>query len=322
MNNIEEKSFSEVMDLIKTDEGISVPLLYRLSDLIPSDLDHFCVAWKDLDLDRKRKIVRHLADIAEENFEVDFTLVFRHCLSDKLAEVRLASLAGLWDSEQVDLISSIIKMMEEDPDIEVRTLAAATLGHYILLAEWQQIPLERADPIVQALLRQIDHEDTAWKVRLAALESLGASSHKRVASEVEQAYDSADAEMQVSAVYAMGRSADNRWFPIVKDEMSSEDTEMRIEAARAAGGIGKSEAVPELGELIWDDDLEVRLAAVGALGEIGGESASHVLVQLTEDPEASDLHEAAEEALEQASWMGEDIDMSLFNWENDLENED
>ncbi len=318
----QEKNFSEVMDSLRTDESISLPLLFRLSDLTLADLDHFCDLWQDLDLDRRRIIVRHLADIAEENFQVDFTAVFRHCLSDKLAAIRLASLAGLWDSERVDLISSIIKMMEKDPDIEVRTLAASTLGHYVLLAEWKQIPLESAAPIVQALLRQLDQEDTDWKVRLAALESLGASSHKRVPSQVEQAYDSGDAELQVSAVYAMGRSADGRWLSILTDEMSSPHVEMRIEAARAAGGLGKSEAIPELAALIWDDDLEVRLAAVAALGEIGGDSACQILAQLTDDPEASDLHEAVGEALEQASWLGEDIDLSLFDWENDLDNED
>ena len=35
-----------------------------------------------------------------------------------------------------------------------------------------------------------------------------------------------------------------------------------------------------------------------------------------------DLHEAADEALEQASWLGEDIDLSFFDWENDLQNKD
>ncbi len=321
MNDKQEKSFSEVMDSLKVDENVSLPLLYRLSDLKPDDLDYFCEVWQNLDLDRRRIIARHLADIAEENFQVDFTAVFQHCLSDKHAAVRLASLAGLWDSERLDLIPSLIKMMEEDPDIEVRTQAASTLGHYVLLAEWQQIPAERAEPIVQALLQQLDEQDTAWKVRLAALESLGASSHKRVPYQVEQAYDSGDAELQVSAVYAMGRSADSRWLPIVKDEMSSPYVEMRIEAARAAGGIGKGDAVPDLAELIWDEDLEVQLAAVAALGEIGGESASQILAQIIEDPDASELYQAAEEAIEEASWLGEDIDLSLIDWENDLENE-
>lgn len=309
------------MDSLLTDDHLSIPLLYHLSDLSPTDLDHFCDTWKDIDVDRRRIIVRHLADIAEENFQVDFAAVFQHCLADQLAAVRLASLAGLWDSERLDLIAPIIKMVEEDPDIEVRTMAAATLGHYILLAEWQQIPLESADPIVDALLGQLDQEETEQKVRQAALESLGASSHKRVPLEIERAYDSGDADLQVSAVYAMGRSADRRWISIVMDEMTNPQVEMRIEAARAAGGIGLSDAIPELADLAWDDDLEVRLAAVAALGEIGGDAASQILAELIDDPESSDLHDAAEEALEQASWLGEDIDLSFFDWENDLKNE-
>ena len=155
------------------------------------------------------------------------------------------------------------------------------------------------------------------RVKGAALESLGAASHPRVSSLIEDAYDSGDLDLQKSALFAMGRSADRRWLSVVRDEMMSSIVEMRLEAARASGGIGHEEAIPELGELISDEGLEVRLAAVAALGLIGGAVAQEILEDLSADPETADLHEAAREAAEELDWLGSKIDLSLLDWEND-----
>lgn len=312
----EELPFAEVMISLANDERPSVALLYRLSDLSPEEYDHFCGSWPTFDEERRRVIARHLADISEENFQVDFSSVFAFCLGDKSAAVRLASLDGLWDSEHVRLIEPIVQLMHDDPDLEVRTLAAATLGHFILLAEWGQLPEAKVRPAVDALLMVLDSASTAEQVRRAALESIGAATHPRVADLIADAYDSADLELQVSAVFAMGRSADPQWLSILRDEMSSPMDEMRAEAARAAGGIGRADAIPELFELLSDEDLEVRLAAVHALGQIGGETAQRILEEMAEDPDAYELFEAIDEALEEMTWLGGEIDLSLFDWDN------
>ncbi len=312
-----------VFDLLKTlstSDHMSIPMLYQLSDLSPEEMENFCTAWPEIDEERRRVIVRHLADISEENYQVDFTDVFGFCLSDKSKSVRLASLDGLWDTERLALIGPIVNLMQSDPEVEVRTLAAATLGHFVLIGEWQQIPYKFVEPIVEALIEQLDRDETDHSVKRASLESLGAATHPRVAGLIEDAYSSGDEEMLASAIFAMGRSADSRWLHIVKDEMMSPFMELRIESARAAGSIGSSEFIPALSDLLWDDDLEVRLAAVAALGEIGGDTASRILEDLIEDPEAVDIHLAAMEALEEISWFGDEIDLSLFDWENDFDN--
>jgi HEAT repeat protein len=308
MSNEESLTISDIMTALRSDEPISIPMLFHLSDIRPDDVDHFCGVWADLDEERRRVVVRHLADISEENFHVNFTDVFTHCLSDEAAAVRMASLDGLWDTDQLALIEPIIRMMESDPVIDVRSLAAATLGHYILIGEWQQIPYERVEPIVEALIARLDDPETPISVKQSALESLGAASHQRVSSLIAEAYDGADPDMQTSAIFAMGRSADSQWVSVVRDEMMNPFSEMRIEAARAAGSIGGSDFVPNLAELVWDEDLEVRLAAIAALGEIGGDNASRILEELTNDPEAEDVHDAALEALEEVSWISSGID--------------
>jgi HEAT repeat protein len=312
-----ERSVEDILNTLNSAESVSIPLLYHLSDLGPDELEKFCTMWPRLNEERRRIIVRHLADITEENYLVDFSDVFSFCLEDKAAPVRMASLDGLWDSERVGLIDRILKMMMSDPHMDVRSLAAATLGHFILMAEWGQIPASSVETAIDALIETLENEESEPAVRRAALESLGAAPHPRVPDLIESAYDSADLGMQLSALFAMGRSADRRWLPIVLDELSSMVDEMRLEAARAAGGIGHSDAVPELADLALSDDLEVRLAAITALGQIGSDRASEVLQGIAEDPDTVELHDTVNEALEELSWLGGGMDLSLYHSEAD-----
>jgi HEAT repeat protein len=304
------------MRQLSASERPSLRLLFRLSDLTPQELDEFRAGWPALDAERRRVITRHLADITEDNFQVDFSDVFAHCLTDENPAVRMAALDGLWDSERLPLIAPIIALMESDPDDTVRALAAATLGHYVVLGEWEQIPPARTAPIVEALLAQLRDGDTPAAVRRAALESVGASSDERVAPLIESHYRQGGADMRLSAVFAMGRSADSRWAPIVSTELDSDRTEMRIEAARAAGGLGDENAIDQLAELLQDEDLEVQLAAVAALGQIGGQQAIELLELLLEEPQSEALYDAAEEAMEEMMWLGGDVDLSLMDWDN------
>ena len=312
-----EQSVESILEELNSDEKVPIPLLYGLSDLAPDELEQFCTLWPRLNDERRRIVVRHLADITEENYVVDFSDVFSFCLEDETPAVRMASLDGLWDTERVVLIDRIVAMMQSDPHLEVRTLAAATLGHFVLMAEWGQIPAERVEAAIDALIETQENEDAEPATRRAALESLGAAPHPRVPELIESAYDSADLGMQLSALFAMGRSADVRWLPIILDEMSSMVEEIRLEAARAAGGIGHSDAVPELADLALTDDLEVRLVAIAALGQIGSDRASEILQSIAEDPDAAEVHEAVNEALEELSWLGGGLDLSLYQWEAD-----
>lgn len=203
-----------------------------------------------------------------------------------------------------------------DEDVEVRALAAATLGHYVLKAEWQQIQSRSVNPIIRELLALLDDKSTPIALQRAALESISASSHPRVPQLIENAYQSGDLELQISALFAMGRSADDVWLPEILEEMDNSSFEMRLEAARAAGSLGHSDVIKRLAELLIDDELEVRIAAVTSLGKIGGLRAQELLETLANDPEFGELHEAASDSLEEMTWLGGEIDLSLIDWEN------
>ncbi|MCP4425675.1 MAG: HEAT repeat domain-containing protein [Chloroflexi bacterium] len=306
-----QQPFSTVLDALFADDPLPIEALYRLSDLSDDDFAEFRGRWSDVPDERRRVIMRHLADITEENFVVDFGPIFAYSLTDSHAPVRQTALDGIWDATDTTLINPIIAIMQTDENEEAQAAAAAALAHYVLLAEWRQLPAHISPPIVAVLLAEYEKGETAVSVKRAALEALASANHPRVAGLIEEAYESDNFEMQLSAVFAMGGSADKRWLPIVFDEMENPVEEMRAEAARAAGSIGGSDAVEALANLTVDDELSVAAMAVDALGQIGGARAQKILEELLGDPESEALREAIEETLEELVLLGGDLE---FDW--------
>lgn len=317
----QQKPFPELLDDLFTDPIISVPLLFRLTDLGGAELEAFKGRWPGVDAERRRMLVRHLADITEGNYLVDFSPLFVFCLGDESPAVRVAALDGLWDDTNLQIVPSIIELLQHDPEVEVQTAAAQALAHYVLMAEWGEIPTRMTPQIVAALLATYEKPETAVSLKRAALEALGAASHPRIPTLIRQAYNSKRHDLQLSAVFAMGSSADERWLPQILDALESDSDEIRLEAARAAGSIGAAEALPQLAHLAVDDNLEVALAVVEALGQIGGETAYDMLMRMSEDDDFYRLHDAVEEALEEIDWLGGPLDLLRFGGGEDEENE-
>ncbi|RMG92719.1 MAG: hypothetical protein D6706_16295 [Chloroflexi bacterium] len=300
--------FSQVLDLLFGEEKLPIHLLYRLSDMTPEEFGEFKSRWPHVTDERRRVLVRHMADLSENNFVVDFSPVFGYCLVDPQPAVRLAALDGVWDSTNVLLIEPIIQLLKHDADLEVRAASAAALAHYVLMAEWGELPGRVSGPIVEALLEVYESRETAVSIRRAALEALGAATHPRIATLIEDAYEGDDPDLQLSAIFAMGNTADSRWLPILLDEMLNSSAEIRQEAARAAGAIGHKDAVPHLIDLLADENEDVVLAAIGALAEIGGEEAYNALSSMADDEAYEAFHEVLEEALESMDWLAD------FDW--------
>lgn len=313
----QELPFSDVLDRLFSGSRVPVSLVYRLSDMSPEEMDAFEDRWPEQPAERRRVIARHMADISEENFVVDFSPAFLRLLADTSADVRRAAIEGLWDTSNLAVVGPMIGLMQQDQDISVRAAAASCLGHFVLMAEWGQIQQSVGDRIVKALLETYEEDETTDAVRRASLESLGNAADPRVARYIEDAYQHGGEEMQLSAVYAMGRSADSRWTAIILQEMGNPLAEMREEAARAAGNIGSSDMVDRLIELLSDVELDVQLAAVNALGQIGSDQAYEALAELMDDEEAYELHQAIEEAMDEIEWLGGEMDLALFDWDDD-----
>ncbi|GAB4277550.1 MAG: hypothetical protein Kow0080_28620 [Candidatus Promineifilaceae bacterium] len=317
----EERPFPEILQSILKDETLSVSSLFSLTDMNSESLALFEQRWPEADDLRRQEIARHLADITEENFVVEFTPVFRHLLQDPLPAVRLAALDGLWDCTNIQMVRPIIELMQTDSDTGVRAAAASTLAHYVLMAEWGQLPKRILPRIEEALLAEIDRPNPDTAVFRAALEALGSSSHERVPAIIEQAYHHDLDDIRLSAIFAMGASADRRWVPIIIQELTSPSMSFRAEAARAAGSIGSSDFLTYLQKIIAEDDDDVALVAVEAVGLIGGDLAKEILQGVLNDADAEMLHEAADEAIEEMGWLDSGLDLSLLDFSDFEEGE-
>jgi HEAT repeat protein len=308
-------------NLANLDEPISVAGLYALSGLDKAQLEQVKKTWGTLPADRRATAMQHLVDLGDDTFEVDFNAIFRVGLNDTDPAVRASAISGLWEDVDPALIAPLLNLLRTDDQEAVRAAAASALGRYVYEGELEEIDKARVQPIVTAL--KAIYRDVAQpiEVRRRALESLGFLSDDDTSQLITQAYHHANDRLKLSAVFAMGRSLDTeRWGSIVLEELAAPDPEMRYEAARAVGELEYAPAVRKLGELLEDVDEEVQLVAVWSLGQIGGERAKQLLIAVL-DSDAEHLHEEAEDALAELEFKGDHLDFTMFDFEDDDEEE-
>jgi HEAT repeat protein len=274
--------------------------LERLSGLERGRLDEFSAAWKNVPAERRRRVLEDLAEIAEDNVDLDFAGVFRIGLVDHDPAVRTAAAAGLWEDEEPATTLALLDRLARDESWAVRAEAAGSLGGAALRVEMGEVSATLAGKIRAGLFAALENAAEPVAVRRRALEALGCLGDERVREHIRRAYAGENDQMRLSAVHAMGRSASADWLETIWKELASTNPEMRYEAAHAAGEIGDERSVRPLALLLTDDDHEVRFAAIGALGEIGGDQAVRALRYLAQQSEDEDTKEAAAEALEEA----------------------
>jgi len=258
--------------------------LVRLSNLSGKGLAEFEARWQSADVDRRRALIAALAQLARDNVRVNFDAIFRFSLSSDDAEVKLAALIGLEESEDCRLIPALIGLLEADPAGSVRRAAAGALGRFVLLAETGKILRRHGEQIFSALVRVVGNAGEEPEVRAQALRAVAAFSAPEVTGLIERAYAEDSVVLKAGAVAAMGRTCDAAWLPSVIKELSSTRAELRYAAAVACGELESEEVVPHLIRLTRDDVIEVKEAAIAALGEIGGEIARKVLENLARNP--------------------------------------
>jgi HEAT repeat protein len=278
-----------------------VSKLANLSNLSPEELAPFLGVWPTMAADRRRRILNELAELAEDNVELNFDEVFRAALGDADSEVRRVAVRGLWEYTGRDLIEPLVRLLHEDAEPAVRAEAALALGRFALRAEFEELRPVDAERVEKALRRTVDEAVEVVEVRARAVEALGARSMAWVQAIIEETYHSAEQRLRVSAVHAMGRNCDPVWLPVLFRELASEDPEMRYEAVTACGSIGDEASLPHVLPLMEDGDAEVQGAAIEALGAIGGRAAKKALQQAVGDPREH-VREAALAALAEADF--------------------
>ncbi len=311
-----KQSFAQILEVLADEtQPLSAATIYGLSGLDRGQLDQLRQRWPDYPVERRRQLVRHLNEISEANFEMDFRGINYLALDDADSEVRRHAVEGLWEDESLTLMYKLIDIAKHDRSLEVRAAAAVELGRFILLGEYEAIS-EADAQLAQNTVLDIFHSDEDNELRRRALEAIANCGREGVREMIQEVYAHEDLKMRMSAVFAMGRTCDQVWSPEIIRELSSSEPPLQYEAARAAGHLELEEAVPHLARLIEEtEDTEILEIAIWALGEIGGDQARRILQAIMARAEAEDdeeIMEAAQDALDAASLPGEFL---LFDFE-------
>lgn len=297
-------------DLVETNDFSKHSLLVRFSDLDNAEIDVFTEWWPSISTEMRRTLINKLVNLAEENFELDFSGVFRYSLNDNDAEVRNTAVSGIWESDDHNLIGPLIAMLQNDPSELVRAAAAIALGKFGSLAANGKLLPRDGERIKRALISVLRNPDHDTELRGRSLESAAYFNTPEITDMIQQAYKSSDPLLCSSALYAMGRTGDSTWVPIIIREMDNRNPAMRYEAASASAEIMDEDAVPYLIPLIQDEDHQVQISAIRALGFIGGSLAKKAVLECINENNNA-LHEAAEQALYQ---MDMENDLMGFNY--------
>ena len=278
--------------------------LAELSNLSPAEMGLFERVWAQIEPRRRHQIVYRLVELARDNVEFNFVIIFKACLKDDNADVRGEAIEGLWENEETSLIEPLVDLLEQDSSDEVQATAAIALGKFGMLAEHQKLRPHYKDRLAEVLLAAIGDETKPIEVRRRALESAAPLSLPEVKEAIIATYQSNNESLRVSAIYAMGKNCDSSWLSILLEELNNVEAELRYEAVGACGELEEEEAVPYIIELINDPYIDVQLAAIQTLGKIGSAEAKDCLKQCLDNTSEA-ICQATEQALQELE-VGED----------------
>ena len=289
-----ENVLTELADL---DKQVKAASLLQLSGLLPEDQESLQSQWDAIAPERREEILIRAVEMAEENVEVDFQLLFSYALNDTLPRVREKAVHGLWESDDRKNIALLADSLANDSDAGVRVASAMALARFATLGQEGKLVARDRERVHETLMDALEDPNEDLEVRRRALESVAVSPEGNIREWIQWAYASDEQGLKCSAVFAMGRTVDASWLQTILEEMDSQDAAMRYEAANASGELGEEDAVPHLAELLGDSDSQVQAAAIHALTSIGGISAKKILRGCAKSSDDS-LREMAEEALE------------------------
>ncbi len=276
--------------------------LYGLSDLSGDDLALLEARWPLVDPEIRVSVVREAFDISLEDYRMQFGRLFLFATGDPDPRVRQQAIAALQYEEDPAAAERLLAILRDDPSDDARSEAARSLGPYVMLAEWEELPPDLAERLSQTLFAIAEDEQESWHVRRRAAESVAAfGPSSRVNSLVQRLYDEDEMGLRASALYAAGRGNQRDWLMVAIEEFENDDAEIRFEAARATGMFEDVDALPGLSELArLDEDVDVRHAAIAAIGSIGGQGAIRILMRLSDSAPATDTA-VIDDALVEAS---------------------
>lgn len=285
MSAPEEIEFIEILRaLLDLDNPFPARFLPRLSDLENPELEFLKDTWPKIPLWRRRALMEDVEELCKDDYLVSYESLGVFAAEDEDALVRLHAVRTLWEFENKNLVPTFVRLLRNDPDVDVRAASASALGQYVYLGELDELPVKILQEI-EALLLDTIQSNKEPEIRRAALESLGYSSRDEVPALIEAAFNSNEAEWKTSALFAMGRSRNEIWNNQVLSMLNNSQPDLRLEAARAAGELEITQAIPILLELLDDPSDSIRDASIWSLSQIGGEGVRDRLEKLFDEAE-------------------------------------
>ncbi|MBV6391289.1 MAG: hypothetical protein KPEEDBHJ_00497 [Anaerolineales bacterium] len=318
-----EITFQSVLEaLLDPKKDIPYAHLSFYSDLDPKTLRLFLDAWKNLPSKRKTQLLDYLTAYMDEDTIVSYEEIGRAVLDDPDAEVRARSLGLLAESDDPQLVNTLLGVLQADSDLAPRLKAVNLLGEFILLGELEELDEKRLHKIEEALLAVIRSDENP-ALRRAAVEAFGYSGREDAVGILESAYECEDPQWISSALRAMGRSHDSRWGDSVVSKLLDPDPRVRYAAAEAAGELTVEEAAPILLKMLEDEeeDDNVTQAAIWALSQIGGEDARAYILSLLDNAEDEETAEFLEDALDNLDFNEQLNQFDMMSLDEDDEDE-
>lgn len=313
-----EPTFEETLqELLNTEKAFQSKHLVSFSDLNSDNYKLLKNTWLEIRSERRLKVMEALEDLMEEETIYSFSDVARIALEDIQPKVRSSAIRLLYEEENLKLIPVFIRMMNKDPDAEVRATAAGALGYFVYLGAMEEIPEDQAIRVVDSLVVKMNGDDQPL-VRRRALESMGFATRTDVNALIRNSYLTQDPEWVASAIFAMGRSGLADWEKFILNELTNPEPDVQLEAIRAAGELNlESARIPLMKLWASADNLEdeIRFSILTSLGSIGGEGVRELLRQVLEDSTSEDEMEIIEDALEDLDFLEDDQRPLLINFE-------
>ena len=283
-------------------EALSDAPFHEASDPSPSEVAEFDRFLSTLNGEERREVLTAMVEQAEENLELDFNAIFRHCLKDDDDRTVQLGVEGLWETEERWLVTELVALLRSERGARVRAAAALALGKFPILALEGKLQPQDGELVYRVLMDFLEDEIEDLEVRRRCLEAVAPFNTEEVQDYIRWAYEDEDQDLRSSSIYAMGRTGEVAWLPTLLRELESYDAAVRYETAHACGELGEQEATPQLIELLEDDDPEVRLASIAALGKIGGALARRALIDCVRDGDSA-MSEAAHAELENLQFL-------------------
>ena len=177
--------------------------LPRLSDLEGANLEAFQQAWAGLPLARKRLLLKNLNDLFDEDTLLSFESLASKIIQDEDSEVRTLALRLLEETNDTRLISNLVKILKDDPNVETRARAATVLGQFIRMGELGELSEEKRDLVEGVMLKAARSEYAI--VGRAALEALGYSSNPALDELIQNAFNRPDPLWQAARRESSGK---------------------------------------------------------------------------------------------------------------------